>query len=73
MNGFLNLLQLRTIEQEAANLGIKLKDDEVAFRCNLITEKDGLMDDYSAGHIPSDEAKELIEYLVRNLAKKTVF
>ncbi len=48
---------------EAASLGVKINDDEVAFRCNLITEKDGKMADYSAGHIPSDEAKVLIEYL----------
>ena len=45
---------------EAANLGIKLKDDEVAFRCNLVTVKDGTMVDYSAGHISSDEAKILL-------------
>ena len=50
---------------EAANLGIKLKDDEVVFRCNLVTVKDGKMADYSAGHISSDEAKNLIEYLER--------
>ena len=50
---------------EAANLGIKLKDDEVAFRCNLVTVKDGKMVDYSAGHISSDESKNLIEHLER--------
>jgi len=50
---------------EAANLGISLKNDEVAFRCNLVTVKDGTMIDYSAGHISSDEAKNLIEYLQR--------
>ena len=50
---------------EAANLGIKLKDDEVVFRCNLVTVKDGIMVDYSAGHISSDEAKDLIEDLER--------
>ena len=50
---------------EAANLGIKLKDDEVVFRCNLVTVKDGKMIDYSAGHISSDEAKNLIEHLER--------
>jgi 2,3-bisphosphoglycerate-independent phosphoglycerate mutase len=50
---------------EAANLGIKLKDDEVVFRCNLVTVFDGKMVDYSAGHISSDEAKNLIEYLER--------
>jgi len=48
---------------EAANLGIKLKDDEVVFRCNLVTVKDGRMADYSAGHISTDEAKNLIEHL----------
>ena len=50
---------------EAANLGIKLKDDEVVFRCNLVTIKKGKMEDYSAGHISSDEAKNLIEHLER--------
>ncbi len=48
---------------EAASMGIQLRNDEIAFRCNLITEKNGVMDDYSAGHIPSDEAKELIDNL----------
>jgi len=50
---------------EAANLGIKLKDDEVVFRCNLVTIKKNKMDDYSAGHISTDEAKNLIEHLER--------
>jgi 2,3-bisphosphoglycerate-independent phosphoglycerate mutase len=53
---------------EAANLGIKLKEDEIAFRCNLITEEDGLMNDYSAGHISTDEAKMLIKDLERTIA-----
>jgi len=46
---------------EAASIGIPLEDDDVAFRCNLITEKDGLLVDYSAGHITSEEARSLIE------------
>lgn len=53
---------------EAANFGIKLKEDEIAFRCNLITEQDGSMDDYSAGHISTDEAKILIKDLERAIA-----
>ena len=48
---------------EAANLNIQLKEDEVAFRCNLITEVDGQMADYSAGHISSKEAAILMETL----------
>ncbi|MBF0511554.1 MAG: cofactor-independent phosphoglycerate mutase [Candidatus Omnitrophica bacterium] len=50
---------------EAANLGVKLGKDEVAFRCNLVTVKNGTMVDYSAGHISTDEARNLIEYLER--------
>jgi 2,3-bisphosphoglycerate-independent phosphoglycerate mutase len=52
---------------EAAALGVELSPQEVAFRCNLVTlrhENVGLfMDDYSAGHITSAEAKELISAL----------
>ena len=36
---------------EAANLGIDLAEDDLAFRCNLITESEGKLLDYSAGHI----------------------
>ena len=49
---------------EAAALGVALKPEEVAFRCNLVTlrhEDSGiLMEDYSAGHISSEDARELI-------------
>jgi 2,3-bisphosphoglycerate-independent phosphoglycerate mutase len=45
---------------EAASRGIKLKDNDVAFRCNLITEKDGVLLDYSAGHITSKDSTQLM-------------
>ncbi|MCU0580925.1 MAG: 2,3-bisphosphoglycerate-independent phosphoglycerate mutase, partial [Syntrophales bacterium] len=48
---------------EAANMGIHLGPDDVAFRCNLVTlseDTDGRMDDFTAGHISSAEAKEII-------------
>lgn len=45
---------------EAPARGIKLGAADVAFRCNLITEKDGKILDYSAGHITMPEAKQLI-------------
>ncbi len=48
---------------EAANMGIKLGPDEIAFRCNLVTNDNGLMADYSAGHITSKEAATLIKFL----------
>jgi len=48
---------------EAASLGLRLQPGEVAFRCNLVTVADGKLTDYSAGHITSAEAKQLIETL----------
>lgn len=48
---------------EAASMNIDLRDNEVAFRCNLVSVFNGIMHDYSAGHIKTDEAKELINAL----------
>jgi len=49
---------------EAAALGVALGPEEVAFRCNLVTlrreDSQLFMEDYSAGHISSAEAKELV-------------
>ncbi|HJL83427.1 MAG TPA: hypothetical protein QGF43_05930, partial [Acidimicrobiales bacterium] len=45
---------------EAAAMGLTLRPDQVAFRCNLVTVVDGVMVDY-AGGTPSDEvAAEVI-------------
>jgi Predicted phosphoglycerate mutase, AP superfamily len=44
---------------EAASIGATLKEDDVAFRCNLITQKNGLLADFNAGHISTVEAAEL--------------
>jgi 2,3-bisphosphoglycerate-independent phosphoglycerate mutase len=56
---------------EAASRGIELSDDEVAFRCNLVTVEDGVMVDYSAGHISSKEAGELIAVVDAKLGGTT--
>ncbi len=48
---------------EAANMGIELGPDDIAFRCNLITADEEKLIDYSAGHITSKEATTLIKYL----------
>ncbi len=45
---------------EAGAMGIELGHNDVAFRCNLITEKDGKMIDYSAGHVTTEEAVKLL-------------
>jgi len=60
---------------EAASLGVHLSETDVAFRCNLVTlsTQNGIliMDDYSAGHISTDEARDIIEDLDRALGDET--
>lgn len=57
---------------EAANMGIDLGRDDVAFRCNLITEDKGFLTDYSAGHITNKEADILIRALDKKLGNENV-
>lgn len=54
---------------EAASMGVKLRPDDVAFRCNLITADDTIVD-YSAGHVTSEEAGELIRFLDARLGRE---
>ncbi len=48
---------------EAVSMGIPVGEGEVIFRCNLVTVSDSRMRDYSAGHISTKEATELIKAL----------
>jgi len=48
---------------EAAAMGVALAPADIAFRCNFVTIVDGIMKDYSAGHITTEEGRELIEAL----------
>ena len=48
---------------EAAAMGHSLGPDDWAVRCNLMTIRDGRMADFTAGHITSDEGRQLIEAL----------
>lgn len=52
---------------EAAALGLQLAPSDWVFRVNLVTVIDGKMQDHSAGHITSDEGRQLLEDLARNL------
>lgn len=50
---------------EAASMGISLGPNDVAYRCNLVTigqkdTDDAFMEDFTAGHISTKEAKEII-------------
>ncbi len=57
---------------EAASMGIELKTDELALRCNLLTIDNGILKNHSAGHISSEEAAVLIQYLNENLSDEHV-
>jgi 2,3-bisphosphoglycerate-independent phosphoglycerate mutase len=49
---------------EAAALGLKLRPDQVAYRCNLVTVgADGTMVDFAGGHPSTDDAAEVIKAL----------
>jgi len=48
---------------ESAALGIDLEDDEIAFRCNLVSAEGGRIKDYSAGYISTEEGHELVDAL----------
>lgn len=58
---------------EAASIGVPLKDSDVTFRCNIVTlsdeenYEDKTMIDYSSGEITTEEARELIDALAKEL------
>jgi 2,3-bisphosphoglycerate-independent phosphoglycerate mutase len=56
---------------EAASMGVALGPNDIAFRCNLVTlgggGKETFMEDFTSGHISTDEAADLIRDLDREL------
>jgi 2,3-bisphosphoglycerate-independent phosphoglycerate mutase len=54
---------------EAAARGITAKPDELMFRCNLVTMADGIMEDFTAGHISQQEADRLVSDLNEQLSE----
>jgi 2,3-bisphosphoglycerate-independent phosphoglycerate mutase len=53
---------------EAAALGFRLRPDQVAYRCNLVTiSDDGTMVDFAGGHPSSEDASEAIAALDKEL------
>lgn len=58
---------------EAASMGIPIADGEMAMRCNLVCiTPDGKIKNHSAGHISTDEATELIEFLNDRLGSDAI-
>ena len=58
---------------EAASIGVKMKDTDVTFRCNIVTlsgeenYEDKTMLAYSSGEFSTPAAKELIEAVAKEL------
>ena len=55
---------------ETAAMGIHLGPNDWAIRCNLVHAPDGHMRDFTAGHISSDDGRELIHALQAELGGK---
>jgi 2,3-bisphosphoglycerate-independent phosphoglycerate mutase len=53
---------------EAAAMGVELAPDEVAYRCNLVTvDAAGVMVDFAAGHLTSEQSHPIVAALEREL------
>jgi len=57
---------------EAANMGISLGENDVAFRCNVVTVSTEKMADYSAGHIKNKEAEIIIDFVNKKLGSDAI-
>lgn len=57
---------------EALSSKVPLSNTDIAFRCNLITITGELIEDYSSGHISTEESKVLINYLQSQLSEEGV-
>ncbi len=58
---------------EAVSQGIELGPDDVAFRCNLVyVSDDGVLRDYSAGHIDNETAAVLMNDLQKQFGNSDV-
>ncbi len=69
---------------EAASIGVELEADDIAFRCNLVTlrltgrklagaaGRKAIMEDFSAGHISTQESRLLIEEIDSKLGSSRI-
>jgi 2,3-bisphosphoglycerate-independent phosphoglycerate mutase len=57
---------------EAASMGVALEASDIAMRCNLITEENGRIADYGAGHVTTAEATELIKAVSAELGSEGI-
>jgi 2,3-bisphosphoglycerate-independent phosphoglycerate mutase len=58
---------------EAASRNIALGPSDIAYRCNLVTVQEGVMVDFSAGHISSPEGECLLSALKGSLQSVSLY
>jgi 2,3-bisphosphoglycerate-independent phosphoglycerate mutase len=58
---------------EALSMGIDLREQDVAYRANLVTVRNGVMEDFNAGHISSAEGAALLRELSPHLSRARVY
>ena len=57
---------------EAASMGVRLAEKDMAFRCNLVTVENETMVDYSAGHITTEEAHAILNDLQNGCSTEAI-
>ncbi len=57
---------------EAASMGVELQPGDLALRCNLLTIENEKIKNHSAGHISTDEAAEIIDFLNEKLETEKI-
>jgi 2,3-bisphosphoglycerate-independent phosphoglycerate mutase len=57
---------------EAESQNIKLEEDDIAWRCNLIHTENNILIDYSAGHIENDISTKIMQDLQKEFGSEKV-
>ena len=57
---------------EAASMGVELLPGDLGMRCNIVCVENEKIKNHSAGHISTEEASELIDFLNKKLGTETV-
>ena len=58
---------------EALSMGVPFSEEDMAYRCNLVTIENGKMKDFAAGHISSEEGAELFKSLQEKVTGVTFY
>ncbi len=48
---------------EAASVGVDIAENQIVFRCNLVTIENSTMKDFAGGHVTDEEAESLLKTL----------